>query len=370
MKNRKIEKSITVSVLCLALLLAGCGSRAGITAQRDEAAAPTPAAAAEETAPATEETVPARDETAPDEPERAEVVQETTAAEEYRMLIHMDRIVKDAYDPAEGSFRILAYAWDSVTVGSDDSAEAAAAITEQLAARQDVWYTGTGQSEVDSFGYNQMLEAAEDSFTVAREYGKEPEECAATRYVKVLPTNEDVCAFLITAYTKLDGGRESTVYETLCFDAKTGELLLEESGTDAESLRENIRAHWAPKDADEKAAVTILPLTAQQENRIEIVDRIVVGDGGEACLLIFDGTALDVELWSVIFTDRFYETQQLFYCRELRDCALQMALIFPGDLPNVMLRYRDSSGVHEYLISLSGKDGSIILSQNTFSGQN
>ena len=64
------------------------------------------------------------------------------------------------------------------------------------------------------------------------------------------------------------------------------------------------------------------------------------------------------------FTDRFVPQVQLFHCGSLRDCALQLALLFPGDLPNTMLRYRDGAGEHEYLITLSGEDGSILLVGN------
>ena len=38
----------------------------------------------------------------------------------------------------------------------------------------------------------------------------------------------------------------------------------------------------------------------------------------------------------------------------------------PGDLPNTMLRYNDTDGEHEYLIALSGADGSMILQKNDF----
>lgn len=97
---------------------------------------------------------------------------------------------------------------------------------------------------------------------------------------------------------------------------------------------------------------------------VEIVDQVVIGDGGEACLLVFSGTALDVQICSVSFADSFAVDQQLFYCGELSDCALQMALLFPGDLPSTMLRWRDSEGEHEYLVMLSGEDGHIFLSEH------
>ena len=333
------------------LMLSGCGGF------------PAGSAPSQTTAPAEETAVP-QAELQITEDQSAELVQAEPEETEDRLLIHIGRTRKDALDPAEGNTRILEYAWDNVRVESTMHPEAAAAIMEAMAARQDVWYTGTGGTAPDNYGYNAMLEAAEDSFTIAREYGTVPEACCAERWVSVIRADDAVCAFLVSTATDLGAGPKSMVYELLCFDPKTGALLLtEHAAGDPGELYGAVNSRWPESIAAEEADVTIRPLGELPAEGVEIVDQVVVGDGGEAYLLTFSGRALETEICTVTFTDRFTVDQQLFFCSELSDCALQLALIFPGDLPNTMLRWRDSAGEHESLVTLSGEDGHIFLSK-------
>ena len=351
MKSNLRQKETALGLLLSgSLLLSGCVGAPAASLQPQATAAPL-----EETAVPQEALPITQDQT-------AELVQAEPEETKDRMLIHIDRTRKDALDPAEGSIRILEYAWDNVRMESALHPDAAAAIMESMAARQDVWYTGTGETAPDNYGYNAMLEAAEDSFTIAREYGTAPEDCCAERFVSVIRADDAVCAFLISTATDLGMGPKRTVYEVLCFDPKTGELLLSEyAAEDPGQLLITVNSRWTETVASETADVTVRPMDDVSAAGDEIVDQVVIGDGGEAYLLTFSGRALDVEICAVSFTDRFTVDQQLFYGDELSNCALQLALIFPGDLPNTMLRWRDSAGEHEYLITLSGEDGHIFL---------
>ena len=123
---------------------------------------------------------------------------------------------------------------------------------------------------------------------------------------------------------------------------------------------------WQPKPAEGSATVQIMELEEIPEGSMEIADRVVIGDGGESSLILFNGEARDVSVWTVYLGDRFYPDAELFYCGQIRDAALQISLLMPGDLPNTMLRYNDTDGEHEYLIALSGADGSMILQKNDF----
>lgn len=351
MKSKFVQKKTALAlVLSGCLLLSGCGGvPAGSTASQATEAPAEETAVPQEAFPITQD-------------QSAELVQAEPEETKDRLLIHIERTRKDAFDPAEGNTRILEYAWDNVRMESSRYPEAAAAIMENLAASQDVWYTGTGETAPDNYGYNAMLEAAEDSFTIAREYGTVPEECCAERFVSVIRADDAVCAFLISTATDLGIGPKRTVYEVRCFDPKTGELLLSEhAAEDPGQLLTDMNSRWQETVISETADVTIRPMDDVPAAGVEIVDQVVIGDGGEAYLLTFSGTALDVEICAVTFTDRFTVDQQLFFCNELSDCALQLALIFPGDLPNTMLRWRDSAGEHEYLVMLSGEDGHIFL---------
>ena len=362
----------------------------------------------------------------------------------YGMLIHTERTVREAYDPAEGTERILTYAWDSVRAESQQNPMAAQRITEELAALEDVWYTGSGTTEDGNiYGYNTMLEAAEDNYAIVKDYGGELRECMATRYVTVLRSDDSICAFMVNTYVDLGGAHGGYSAEAICFDANTGlridlddlssqpeafrtrlvgemmrlanedkdsyysdhldltkpeeystafaELLREgswypgvygfcvfsdlyELGSYAAGITEFIIPYdcisdlidvkWIPEAVDQNATVSIHALSEIPEGSIEIVDSVVIGEGGEASLLSFQGTARDISIWTGYFEDRFYADSELFYCGSLNNSALQLAMMIPGDLPNVLLRYRDGNGDHEYLITISGRDGSYVLIEN------
>ena len=274
-----------------------------------------------------------------------------SSSPKYGMMIHVDRTIREVYDPAEGTQRILTFAWDSVRVDSEQAPEAATRITEEMAALQDAWYTGSG-SAAGSYGYDAMLAAAEDNYSISREYGV-TRECTATRYVTVLRSDEEVCSFRVETVTDLGGGQRSGGTETVSFNARTGERLSSVSDEPRRSVSVT-------------GTVRLQPMEEIPDGSIEIADQVVIGDGGTALLLTVDGEVKDFSIWSVTFTDRFYPQGELFYCGSLRNCAIQLSLLMPGDLPCTMVRYRDAAGEHEYLISMSGEDGSFSLIKNTY----
>ena len=123
---------------------------------------------------------------------------------------------------------------------------------------------------------------------------------------------------------------------------------------------------WLPKTITGTSDVGMIEMPEIREGSVDIVDQVVIGDGGETGLIVFYGEARDISIWTAFVghDDQFYADQELFYCDRMSDSALQLALLFPGDLPNTMLRFRDSEGEHEYLIGLSGENGRIILIEN------
>lgn len=433
---REIRTTLA-ALLCGAMLLTGCGKA------HAPAAAPLPAGDAAASGPAE---VQAPEAPADGNPEAgASEMRAEVAVPDHGMLIHMERMSKEAYDPEAGTTRILTFAWDNVRVDSDLYPEAARRMTEELAAMQDVWYTGSGSEEGSIYGYNAMLAAAEDNYAISKEYEGIPSELSSTRYVTVLRADDEICVFLVTTYDYLGGPHGGYADEAVCFDARTGERLhLENLSASPEEFRERLVSEmlrlaaedkdgyysgqlsltapenyetafrallrdgawypgedafhltsdlyelgdyasgltdfsipyenldgvldgrWLPRAADSAAGVRMIEMAELQEGSLDIVDQVVIGDGGETGLLVFSGDARDVSLWTAYpGTDmHFYPEQELFFCGRLCDCALQLALLFPGDLPDTMLRYRDAEGEHEYLIGLSGENGRIILTAN------
>ena len=131
-----------------------------------------------------------------------------------------------------------------------------------------------------------------------------------------------------------------------------------------ENLASVLDARWIPQAAALTAELEFLSMDAVPEGSVEIADRVAIGDSGDAWLLFCQGEARNLSLWTGSFVDSFFPESEAFFCGSLKDAALQVSLEIPGDLPNAMLRYTDADGEHEFLISMSGENGNLILSEN------
>ncbi len=447
-----MKKTIILFLLASAVLLSGCGILENMPKPpRTTAvpASPEPAAAEETEVPGSPEPAAAEETAVPESP-AAEPLPETSApgtetesgASGRGMLLHFERSWRDAWDPAEGKTRILDFYWDSVQAFSEEAPDAAARITETMAARQDVWYTGSGSEEdANIYGYDTMLGLAEDNYSVSLEYDV-PAELSSTRSVSALRSDAEICVLYEMTYVYLGGAHGSYAGTAVCFDARTGEqlelgslssdpdalrarllsemlrlaredadgyytqqldllspeqyeeafsALLREGmwypGTDGfhvfsslyelgsyatgttdfripyENLSDVLDARWIPAAVTDAASVRLETLTETPESSLEIVDRVVVGGGGEAVLLCFEGEARQVALERTAFYDSTVPDGQIFFCGSLRDAAVQLAVTFEGDLADKLLRFTDISGEHLYRISLSGEDGSVLLTE-------
>ena len=447
-----MKKTIAVCILALAVALSGCGLLQNMpkppqTTDVPVSAEPvseTPQQGAQQQAESTESgssgvpaPVPATEPVTAAEPVPAA---ESKPAGQ-GMFLHMERNYREAMDPADGTVKILDFAWDTVRAESEVYPDAAARITETMAARLDTWYTGTGSEEEGSiYGYDTMLGLAEDQYTMARENSFDPVELSSTLYVSALRSDEAICVLEELDYVYLGGAHGSYSSEALCFDAQTGDLLsLDDLSADPEALRtrlveEMLRlaredtdgtytdhldltepedyetaftallrpgmwypgkdgfhiasdlyelgsyasgpvdfcvpyeslsgvldAKWIPSQATGTASIRLEMLTEVPEGSVEILDRVVVGDGGETFLLCFDGEAREITLERTSFSEELFADGQIFYCGVLRDAAIQMAITFAGDLEDILVHYEDEEGFHRYLVSMSGMDGSIII---------
>ena len=131
-----------------------------------------------------------------------------------------------------------------------------------------------------------------------------------------------------------------------------------------DNLASVMDARWIPQTAALTAELEFLSMDMVPEGSVEIADRVAIGDSGDAWLLFCQGEAQNLSLWTGSFVDSFFPESEVFFCGSLKDAALQVSLEIPGDLPNAMLRYTDADGEHEYLISMSGENGNLVLSEN------
>ncbi|MBR0160101.1 MAG: hypothetical protein IJQ02_02240 [Oscillospiraceae bacterium] len=425
--------------LACCFLLTGCAAIDNIP--KPPKVTPVPAAeAVQETASPAAEVPDASSEPA------AEPTAEPTpspAVQKQGFMIHFEHNVREVFDPESGTERILTFAWDDVRVESDAVPEAAAKVTEALAALEDEWYTGSNGGEGDFSGFDAMLSAAEDNYGIAREFGGEM-ECSATRDISVIRADDEVLVFELFDYYFLGGAHGSYDVQTVCFDAKTGDQLsLETLSGDSQALKDRLLSEmlrlaaedqdsyysdrldltapedyetafkgllrdgswslgtdafsvssdlyelgsyaagittfripyeslseipgmdrWIPQNTDETGTVRIAQLSDVPDGSVEIVDRVVIGEGGETFLLVADGCVKDFRIRSAYYGDRFYPERELYYCGSLRDAAVQLALLLPEEMPDTMVSYRDASGEHEYVISYSAAEGTAVLTEN------
>ncbi len=129
-----------------------------------------------------------------------------------------------------------------------------------------------------------------------------------------------------------------------------------------EQLKGQIDERWMPAARQGEASFSLRYLNQLEQAAYEIVDRVVMDEEGEEICLLLSGTAYDVKLSTVDYTDAFYETAQIWYANQLQDCAVQLVTTVPEGMPNRMLSYRTADGqLHRLLISQSGQDGRLLL---------
>ncbi len=119
---------------------------------------------------------------------------------------------------------------------------------------------------------------------------------------------------------------------------------------------------WLPSQRSGEGEFSIKALSDVENGTQQITDKVIVDEGGEEVCLIADGTVYDVKLSAVDYTDRFFETAQLWHCSYLSDSAIQVVTLIPEGMPKLMLSYNTGDGeTHRLLISQSGIDGSLTL---------
>ena len=127
-------------------------------------------------------------------------------------------------------------------------------------------------------------------------------------------------------------------------------------------LEGKIDAKWLPSESAAEGKLGAKAFEDIEDGTMEISDKIVVDEDGRQLCIIAEGSIYDVKLSQVEYSDKFYETQRIWYCNELTDCAVQVVTMIPEGMPDLMVSYRSADGtINNMLISESGLDGSIVL---------
>ena len=118
---------------------------------------------------------------------------------------------------------------------------------------------------------------------------------------------------------------------------------------------------WLPETRTESGKAQI-SADLQGDGSTAFLDRVEADEKGTELCIKAEGTLYSVKLSRVHLSDKFYEDEQLWFCSEMKDSALQVLTEIPDKAPNLRLSYRDQDGSnHKLLITKDQKDGSLRL---------
>lgn len=124
-----------------------------------------------------------------------------------------------------------------------------------------------------------------------------------------------------------------------------------------------IDSKWVPVEYEGECSLSVTDAPAEGT---EILDKVNISESGEQLYIAVDGTAYQVKVASVDYSDRFYETAEHWYCSYVDDMAIQMSVNVPDGMPDLMISYYSADGEeHNLLLSQNGADGGYTLVPDT-----
>ena len=127
------------------------------------------------------------------------------------------------------------------------------------------------------------------------------------------------------------------------------------------ALEGYVKPEYIREEITDTASFSVVSDEAQSGSGKEIIDMLKVSEDGQTVYFVADGRANDVRISRVDYLNGFYDTERLWYCSVMEDCALQIVTHIPEGMPELKLSYRDAAGEHELYLSQSGVDGSFIF---------
>lgn len=176
----------------------------------------------------------------PEEPEEAPVeVPETVKTESgSRVVVSINGHSVNYYAPDDEQQTILTFGYDDVTVKIEDHPEAAQAINDFIALKNEQYYMGNDPTDPAGGGVNGMLEMALDNYAYVRETGAELNlEFEAKRTAHVRRADERVVSLVFSSYSYAGDSQPSNESAGFVFDAQSGaQLTLADVTADPEAL--------------------------------------------------------------------------------------------------------------------------------------
>jgi hypothetical protein len=136
------------------------------------------------------------------------------------------------------------------------------------------------------------------------------------------------------------------------------------------SLEGYVDEQYLPVKREGEASLGVVKLDEVEDGTVKSIGRLDISEG-EHLYLTVQGKAYDVSVSKASYYDQgegatFYERERLWYASFMEDCALQLNVIVPEGMPDLMISYTDADYVeHRLLLSESGADGAPVLVDDT-----
>lgn len=340
-----------------------------------------------------------------------------------RVIVNVTKTSEEHFDPAEGKQLILDFSYETPFVDISNRDSASNAINEYIAMLDETYCTGNDYGDGSGDGLNMLLEIAIDNFTYAYETGSDVNlEMSSNRTVSVERADDAVLSLLYYTYTYTGGDHGDHNYRAYVFDTSDGSLvnldmlaadsknfiqsilalakdqaadITEEMLTELlkdgawyfsekglviiaedeslpdlieipyEELDETIDKKWMPKVYKGEGKLDVILQSDFADGSMEVIDKVIADEYGEELCLVASGLVRNVRISKVGYTDytgKFYETEQLWNCSDMKNCAVQIQTDIPDGMPNLLISYLTADGQKiSRLLSQSGEDGSLIL---------
>ena len=154
--------------------------------------------------------------------------QDTTGTEEKsHVIVHVDPVRYEAYDPNTAETLILTFAYDSARVLMEDKPASAARINEMLGKMDDDFYSGSADESSGTYGYQDMLSEAEDLYAIFHDSERDGSELvlASERTIRSIRATDSYLEIDWMYYDYLGGAHGGYAFRTTVFDTETGEEL-------------------------------------------------------------------------------------------------------------------------------------------------
>ena len=278
-----------------------------------------------------------------------------------QVIVRFETVSDLFYDPEEQTTAILSYTCERPYALIDSNPEAAEAINSTL----DGYYAkylpaSEGLStEIDTETY--MLSLAEDYYAV---YSNSTADVLSYLFTfshraYVTRCDDSVIVFSFSDYMK-DTENSSTESEMFVFDSKTGERL------DSEGYLASPASFYPEPVLTGSGYYSIVP--AEQfasdpaSETTGVIDLLEADADGNDYYLDVSGKLYDVRFSRVVYYDRCYEKEQLWYCNIMDNEALQLKFSVPEGDPSLKISVNPVSKiVPEQVIARDAATGLLSL---------